>query len=766
MTTVNVLYEYWRERLGRDLSPFTDPGTELHLEGEGRSLRAQWICRGTERQAQFSISADEGVQVSFLGNSLSYRSFLMGPEMADLLGLAKMILQAQKPLLFIPTKASLVDEPERPPEPALDLLTSVLTENSSDATKIVMVTGEAGAGKTRVLQELVRRQAHAFQHGQVGTLYFYVNAQGRALARLAEALATELQDLRAILTYHAVATLVRLGALIPVIDGFDELLGASGYDDAFSSLAGFIEELDGEGQIVASARSTYYEEEFVARATTASSLGGQVWVQVPIQVRAWGSEEFTSYVRGRVAEKAGFAGTTEEVVANLEQVFSGINTELRQKPLFVARAVDLVLSGRPLTGSDDLLNELVVAYLERERSEKLLDRNERPLLSKEQIAVLLASLAEEMWNQETRELDRRSVREVAEYVLVVEDIDEATQQIVLERMPNLAFLAPGDRTGSITFEHELFFSVFLARVIAEAILRKESSVRMILSRSVFPPELAGVVVREMAAKAPLEQQENLRLLLDKLADAGAPEGVRSGQIRENGGRLAAAALLFACRAGKLVEGIRIKGVVFPGGELKGVRLRNTKFESVAFRRTDLTETSIIESAGRDVVLQEVTLDPKRTRLEIRGIDPASQIFGLRVWNPEGIKNVYDPEEIRNVLVACGTVPAEAPPAPKRKVPVPRIRLLEKLVRAYGRANPVCTSDDNLRALFGDSSWPAIERLLVQHGVVLPETRNTGGRPKVFLRRQVLPEEIMSGARRDAKVPPQVRQFWDAMEKLK
>ena len=103
-----------------------------------------------------------------------------------------------------------------------------------------------------------------------------MNAQGRPLARLNEALATEPQDLRVGLTYHSVAVLAQLGVLVPVIDGFDELLGVSGYDDAFSTLGRFIEQLNGEGQIIASARSTYYEEEFPERAGRASATDSSV----------------------------------------------------------------------------------------------------------------------------------------------------------------------------------------------------------------------------------------------------------------------------------------------------------------------------------------------------------------------------------------------------------------------------------------------------------------------------------------------------------
>ena len=53
-------------------------------------------------------------------------------------------------------------------------------------------------------------------------------------------MARDLQDLRSRFSYNAVPPLVRNGLVVPVIDGFDELLGSGGYDEAFSSLAAFI----------------------------------------------------------------------------------------------------------------------------------------------------------------------------------------------------------------------------------------------------------------------------------------------------------------------------------------------------------------------------------------------------------------------------------------------------------------------------------------------------------------------------------------------
>ena len=81
-----------------------------------------------------------------------------------------------------------------------------------------------------------------------------------------------------------------------------------------------------------------------------------------------------------------------------------------------------------------------------------------------------------------------------------------------------------------------------------------------------------------------------------------------------------------------------------------------------------------------------------------------------------------------------------------------------LVEAFARAFGACKNDRNLNALFGHADWETIESLLVKHDLVTVEHRVTKGRPKVFLRRQFLPEHIMAGfsGRPD---DPRVQLFW-------
>lgn len=762
MTTPTLVLEYWRDRIERDLSPFTDPGTELILRGEGRALRAQWTSRRTVCEASFAISIERGVTVSYEGRTTDYRAFLVGPTMADLPGLARMILQARKPELYVDTKARDPRPDSAKESSAVDMLKEVLREEDPNATKVVIVTGEAGAGKTRVLEELVRTQAHAFTRGQSTRLFLYINAQGRALARFNEALATELQDLRSLLTYHAVTTMTRLGALVPVIDGFDELLGVSGYDDAFSSLAGFIEELDGQGQIIASARSTYYEEEFVARASSVSSLGGQVWVQVPVTIKAWGESELNEYVKKKGRELGLTVDEVSYLVTSLDRVLSGTSAQLRQKPLFVARTLDLLLDGQELAEEEDLLSQLVDGFIEREQKEKLLDRTQQPLLTPKHLRDLMRELAEEMWNQETRELDRRSVREVAEYVMVLDELPERTQQIMFERMPTMAFLAPGERDGAVRFEHEVFFSYFLGQVLARKVLSDESALRMFLTRSVLPPDVGTNTVRV------LEANENSAMPVESLTEiiaaAARTHGVRPNQVKENAGRLMEAVLTAAgTKNGGKLEGINIHEVIFPGGALRDITIAKSRLKNVVFRRTDLSRTRFLSCQSSDCWFYEVLVDPQYTRLELEGLQAFTQVVGLRAFGEGSTNTIYDPLTLKDLLVKCGALPASPEQTISRELAEAPLRLMDKLIRAYGRANPVCTADDNLRSLFLDPDWEALEELLVRHRIVTKEKRTTGGPPKTFLRRQFLPEQIMAGLTLDADVPRPVRQFWDAVE---
>ena len=766
MTDVSEFSEWWKDRIQQDLASFSDPGTSVDVAGSGRSFEAAWTVRGDGREGTFSVSLDQGVTVKVGNRHLPYRSFVAGPDMADLETVARMIIQASKPGLFIETRAECDDGAENSAqgieqEPAIDVLTNLIEGKGAIATRVIMVTGDAGAGKTCVLKELVKRQAGKFARKETTILLLYVNAQGRALARLNEALATELQDLRVGLTYHSIATLTRLGILVPVIDGFDELLGVSGYDDAFSSLSGFLEQLEGEGQMLASARSVYYEEEFLARAGNVSATGSQAWEYVPVRVLEWREEDRKKYMNDWIRSKDLSDTETKNLYDRVRKIFDNENQDLASKPLFFTKTVDLLWRKPNFRGGQDLLQELVNEYLSRECKEKLLDRQSFPLLKVEQFERLMCELAEEMWNQETRELDYRSVRDVAEYVVEAEELSEIAKRTIIEKIPTLAFLAGSDdSTPQVgTFEHELFFFYFLADSISSRFSSGNGDdMRIVLSRAALPENVAERVAKELNAEGP-NTPERLQAHLDRLARVGSTEWRRAIQVRENAGLLVMALLRAYTESNGSVEGCAIRSVIFPGSHLRDVSLEKCSLTNVTIHRTDLTSTKFLNCESRDASFWEPSVSLGETRLELRGLD-AIQVTGIRTH--EG--TVYAPYDVAKILNRCGaSIPLDSQHSSVRCVPEEYLKLLDRLMRAYRRANPICMDDDHLTNLFRDSKWNSLERMLVDHDLVKKEHRQKGGKRSIFLRRQFLPNVFMSGQDEKAGVDERIRGFWKALE---
>lgn len=740
-----------KRRIQEDLASFADPNTIVDVSRLGRSFRATWKARGQLQEETFPVYREMD----------AYRSLFAGPKLADLRGVARMILQSaeaddSEPLIATKAMPERADDAgaQEAPRASLDILTELL-EDSEDATRIVMLTGAPGAGKTRVLKEVVRRQAESYLHGTTTKLLFYVNAQGRALSRLNEAFAAELHDLKVHLFYHSIAVLTRIGILVPVIDGFDELLGVSGYDDAFSSLGNFLEQIGGEGQLLVSARSVYYEEEFLARSARISASGDQAWKHVPVRVLNWNNDDRAEYLEKWMTGRNISPKEEENIRAKLAQIQSGPNSQLASRPLFYTRLVRLVHQKATFSEDGDLLHDIAVDYIARECNEKLLDRSSNPLLTESQYVRLMCELAEEMWNQDTRELDARSIREVAEYVVENEGLAGETKEVVIERMPTLAFLSQGEgaarRAG--TFEHESFFFYFLGKAIASKILEMEGDMRIVLSRSPLPEDVADRVAIEIGNSDALSS-ESVRDFVGKLVEAARTEWTRSTQVKENSGILIMA--LFR-RCGQ-VDDCVVRSVIFPGGSLSNVILRKCLLDNVVFRRTNLTETRFEDCDANDVLFIETRLKTASTWLNLRGVK-VSQFLGIR--DSENQID-YDPGVIAEKLVNCGA-PIHKGSTAHFSVSPEYVKLIQRLMSAYRRANPIFVDDRRLAAIFNDSRWPILRHLLIEHGLIEREDRHPGGRPREVYRRRFLAEDLILGLSGEARVDQRIRNFWRSLE---
>ncbi len=168
------------------------------------------------------------------------------------------------------------------------------------ATRVLFVHGNAGTGKTSTLQHVTKLQAERYLQGQTGTLLLYLDAQGKGLSQLEDVMARALQDLRAKFTYHSVAALARRHCVIPIVDGFDELIGPSSAREAFSNLSQFLAQLDCEGVLIASSRSAFIDyrtlHERAAELAASQNLSYEI---IPVEVLPWNNQAIEKYCESR-----------------------------------------------------------------------------------------------------------------------------------------------------------------------------------------------------------------------------------------------------------------------------------------------------------------------------------------------------------------------------------------------------------------------------------------------------------------------------------
>src|SRR6266516_2676087 len=746
------------EEIERDIRAFADPGSPILVEAGS----AVWEQNGREVAVRFSAAGPHGFpDVTLDGVRLPYRAFLSSPRMADLGRFAQFIVKAYtRAEEFIDTEAVHRDEDTAKDSrgPATAVVLGLANANLPFlSTRVVLVRGEAGSGKTIALRRLALSRAGRFTAGAADSLFFYVDAQGRALSRLEDAMAKDLQDLRSQFSYAAIAPLTRHGLIVPIIDGFDELLGSGGYDEAFSSLAAFLSTLEGRGSIVASARSAFFDyQNFYENAQRFAGDGRLNYEVETVDVESWNDDQIRKYFRGVGARKA---RDGDHLVAALEQLQISLDTPNKQlltKPFYASRVADLLAGGTELNSRDDLLEQLVDAFLEREHR-KLLDKDGHPLLSKKGHRAFLTALAEEMWWQESRRIDVGTVQVLAELVTSTFGLPPGAARAIVERVSSYAFLST-DRVERrfLRFEHEVFYGYFLAQKVQEFVEREPADLRRFLARAVLDDTLVDEVVRLIGSDV-----QRCSRAIESICNV-LRAGVSEVGARENAGLLIAG-LMRGAKA--LREGLVIRNTIFRQVSFGEVTLSRPRFEQCDFSDVDLSGAQLIEPEFVDTQLRSLEVDVQRTRIEMTHTLAAPQVYGIRVRHGPGAGSYYAPEEIERILAKLGVrfakQPSSEPPVRAQAPAVQRrVDLLNRFVTKMERRFYASADDIRKFPFATGPDWDVVMDLLKSHSLLEEEVIQKRGPREPLVRLAVPPAVLRRGENvSDRSVPDAVKAFW-------
>lgn len=733
----------------RDFTSFADPHTLVSVDAQGVS----WSQGRAERRASFSVPTKGLPDLIYEDKRFTYVEFFASEHMADLRGLAHALTHYVPQLPGFVREETYVESrafSERlSPRPASQLLAELVKPGqSSNKTTVVFLRGRAGDGKTALLARSAFAQAQAYELGATTWLYLYVDAQGSALARIDEIIAKVTQDMRANFTYHAAATLARLGLLVPIIDGFDELLGIGGYRDAFSSLALFVSRMAGQGALVASARSTFYQ--FTTFGQQASRLSSDEWPLLfeltPAELLPWSEPEAAAFF-----EKMG----QNDSLSPVKEALGSRSDEILSSPFLLSSLVRYVDLATVRDAGRHIVRQIVEAMIQREMVEKLLDPQGHPLLTLDQHKSLLGALAEEMWWQESRELDEQTFLTIGQLVCEDLGLEGAIAERFLDRMPTHALLARTENPKRVSFRHEFYFGFFLGTLIAHRVLRREP-INDLVNRAV----ISNVVADEVAATMRFEGGNNLDDLITAI-DARRPNPASADVSNQNAGTL----------CGALIRefGHELTGTLCRRGLFSGVDLSRTTLRGAAFEKCSFTEVDVRDCDWERVVFRSCELSmlmiSAASRFHVSGLTVPGNLFSLRYSAGPGLtQETYNPGVIRDILVARGAeVEEDVQLRPLGAAGRAVADQLDRFLRIVHRSLYFSEEDFLNRRSSMRGDLREVTELLRKQRLLIPATRQIRGQRTMY-RLAVPPDELRRG---EAGVftSTEVRDFWSAVRAL-
>jgi hypothetical protein len=394
------------------------------------------------------FSREGAIHIEEAGTSWSAEQWLI-QRVARLNVLAERILSfiAEEPN-FVGPAGSFLDELEAAPlegeqlvEDAVACAGEFLGRRPGGTAAVLYLTADAGEGKSTVISELSRRQAAAYKARQTDWLLVPISLAGRPFLRFDDVIVAALMNrLRfPLLYYESFIELVRLGVLMPALDGFEEMFieGLSG--DAVSSLGNLMQALQSSGSVLIAARKAYFEyKRLDTQAKLFDSLSGSSVAFSRLTLQRWDRAKFLEYADIRSINNA------SRIYESVAEIL-GEQHPLLTRAVLVRRLLDVATESRTLdmlvsrlhATPTDYFGQFVRAIVSREATEKWIDRAghaAQPLIGEDEHLDLLANVAHEMWTAGTESV-REDVLELAAGLFCdAANKTAATRRQVVERI--------------------------------------------------------------------------------------------------------------------------------------------------------------------------------------------------------------------------------------------------------------------------------------------------------------------------------------------
>ncbi|MEV0066651.1 hypothetical protein [Amycolatopsis sp. NPDC050768] len=613
----------------------------------------------------------------------------------------------------------------------------------STQTRVYFVRGEAGIGKTRALVTAALDRARAIESEDESIasdrrlpLFYFVRSTGETSGSLDNAIAAASAATRN-LELETVKTLCRNGLIALFIDGFDELLGGVGYENALGSLKPWIDAMGGRGVIVVSARSSYYLNQY-RTSLVREQRRQQVLVQHRVaSLQPWRETDLDGFLRSH-----GIDPVTLDDLESEDRRLLGL-------PFFARVYVEAVTAGR--AGAATLPDIVLEQYLQRESMKLLMGGGQdKPLLSPAELRGTFEAIAALMAEQGARAVELKDLELAVQAALSEDDLQ--VRPGLLQRLSVLCGLAVDEGASAkrlFTFQHELFYDLFLADALLSELRRDNlDTVVAMLTKTQLRVATAARVVRSEARAV----EELLRLNSTRADDL--PAG-RQEAYRANLGSLWA----LIARHAKTLCDIELEGLTFAELDLTGTEVANVTFRGCTFGRLELPA-----ERAKNLQFERGTIDALWLPPESQHLPGIERFEGTEVSQLIALGSLFErPQEIQRTLQKLG-LPVPAVPedghneefADAVEALLNNFRQRPDSVVVYQR--DLMPADDNSRwqLAFGSEVWTTFIKFLRDSQSAKLVPMSAGGAAVQRVRVQFI-EQLYH---RDIDDNPPVADFWD------
>lgn len=411
--------------------------------------------------------------------------------------------------------------------------------------------------------------------------------------------------------------------MILAIDGFDELAAEIGGTKAVSSLSNFVNEMAGQGTLIAASRRTFFDTHDYIKRT--SLLKNKVPYDInfnELKLQNWTKKEVIAYF-------------TNLAFDNPEQIYDAILSEVHDenhpvltRPFLLAKLATAIDGDVKQVAEffsckcneNESVSYIVESFTKREveKWKGVDNKTGEPYLSFEQHIQLLSTIAKEMWDAKK---DSITIEEIEIYTVLLFDewnIEDELRKIIIRIVGSHAFLPPVNDTkmDARKFEHEEFKHYFLARALADLF---NNSVRTDnfteLKRFLYIEQLPDSVAMYCFNYVD-DLNENVQKILGYFKAMLDAEW-KPTYLQLNIGTLLPfmidkidfkSPICFDSRvnySSLIFENKKLSNITFENGTFINISLRDTILDNVQFKNCDFNEIKI-ETASR-VVFRNVSI---------------------------------------------------------------------------------------------------------------------------------------------------------------